>query len=59
MTRVFRSGQDLLVYFEVYDPGTPEALANAAVRVADVSATVGLYQGDKKVFESKPVRSTA
>ena len=56
VTRVFRPGQDLLVYAEVYDPGTPEGLPTP-VRVADVSATVGLYQGDKKVFESKPVRS--
>jgi VWFA-related protein len=57
VTRVFRPGQDLLVYLEVYDPGTPDGLPSTA-RVADVSATVGIYQGDKKIFESKPVRSS-
>ncbi len=56
VTRVFRPGQDLLIYAEVYDPGAPEGLPNG-VRFADVSATVGLYQGDRKVFESKPVRA--
>ena len=57
VTRVFRPGQNLYVYFEVYDPGTPEN-ANANFRLADVSADVNLYEGDKKVFESKPARAT-
>ena len=56
VTRVFRPGQNLLVYFEVYDPGTPEG-ATAPARVADVSAALALYQGDKKIFESAPVRA--
>jgi uncharacterized protein (DUF2141 family) len=56
VTRVFRPGQNLFVYLEVYDPGTPEGAAGN-VRLASVSANFGLYQGDKKVFESRAVRS--
>lgn len=64
VTRVFRPGQSLYVYFEVYDPAGPEALtqsasaaaSNSVPRFASVSATVGFYQGDRKVFETKPVR---
>ena len=63
VTRVFRPGQNLSVYFEVYDPVSPAtggsddtSGANAANRFASVAATVGLYQGSKKVFESRPVR---
>jgi VWFA-related protein len=58
VTRVFRPGQNLFVYLEVYDPGAPEtANAGTAPRFASVEATFGLYQGDKKVFESRSVRS--
>ncbi len=57
VTRVFRPGQNLQVFFEVYDPGMPEGAAASAARFADVSAALGLYQGDKKVFESQPVRA--
>ncbi len=56
VTRAFHPGQNLFVYLEVYDPGTPEGLPSA-VRLADLSATVSLYQGEKKVLESQPVRS--
>jgi len=53
--RVFRPGQDLFVYLEVYDPTLPENLpANA--RVTSVAADLALYQGDKKVLETQPVR---
>jgi hypothetical protein len=53
--RVFRPGQDLYVYLEVYDPTIPENLpANA--RVTNVTADVALYQGDRKVLETQPVR---
>lgn len=50
VTRVFRPGQNLFVYFELYDPGvmqTPD--------LASVTATVAFYQGDKKVFETPAV----
>jgi VWFA-related protein len=62
VTRVFRPGQNLSVYFEVYDPASPagaandNSSANPANRFASIAATVGLYQGSKKVFESRPVR---
>lgn len=62
VTRVFRPGQNLSVYFEVYDPASPagaandNSSANPATRFASIAATVGLYQGSKKVFESRPVR---
>jgi VWFA-related protein len=53
--RVFRPGQDLYVYFEVYDPTIPEN-APQNFRPAAVAATVALYQGSQKVTESQPVR---
>jgi VWFA-related protein len=56
VTRVFRPGQNMYVYLEVYDPGAPENTTGTA-RFASVQADLALYQGDKKVFESRPVRS--
>lgn len=56
VTRVFRPGQNLLVYVEVYDPAIPDSLPEN-FRRADVEATLAFYQGGKKVFESKPVRA--
>lgn len=46
VTRVFRVGQDLFAYLEVYDPAVP----------ANVAATLAIYQGDKKVLETQPLR---
>jgi uncharacterized protein (DUF2141 family) len=58
VTRVFRPGQNMFVYLEVYDPGAPETgNTGTAPRFASVEATFGLYQGDKKVLESRSVRS--
>lgn len=54
--RTFRPGQALYVYLEVYDPAVPENLPAANVRVNSVSAGVALYDGNRKVFESQPVR---
>ncbi len=45
VTRVFRTGQSLYVYFEVYDAGS------------DVTAAVSFYRGNVKKFESEPVRA--
>jgi VWFA-related protein len=53
--RVFRPGQDLYVYLEVYDPTLPENLP-ANVRVTSVAADLALYQGDRKVLETQAVR---
>lgn len=51
ITRVFRRDQSLYVYFEVYDPGLdPDR------RIPNVAATLALYRGKVKVFESEPVR---
>ena len=51
ITRVFRKGQTLYVYFEVYDPGIdPEQ------KTSDVYAGIELLQGARKVFTSQPVR---
>jgi VWFA-related protein len=55
VTRVFRPGQSLLVYLEVYDPGLPEnPPANA--RFASVAANLALFDGAKKVLETPQVR---
>ncbi|MBV9084493.1 MAG: VWA domain-containing protein, partial [Acidobacteriaceae bacterium] len=56
VTRVFRSGQNLLVYLEVYDPTIPASLPEN-FRRADVEASLALYQNNKKVFESQPIRA--
>ena len=51
ITRVFRKGQTLYVYFEVYDPGVdPEQ------KTSNVYAGIELLQGARKVFTSQPVR---
>ncbi len=56
VTKVFRPGQNLLAYVEVYDPTIPANLPEN-FRRADVEATLALYQNNKKVFETKPVRA--
>ncbi len=56
VTRVFRPGQNMLVYVEVYDPTIPDSLPEN-FRRADVEASVALYQNNKKVFETSPVRA--
>jgi hypothetical protein len=53
--RVFRPGQDLFVYLEVYDPTIPENLPQNA-RVTSVAADLALYDGDRKVLETEAVR---
>jgi VWFA-related protein len=54
VTRFFRKNQTLFVYFEVYDAVKDPASGNAAV-----AATLSLFQGERKVFESSPVRTAA
>ena len=53
--RVFRPGQDLYVYLEVYDPAVPENLPQN-FRPAAVAADLAIYQGNRKVLETQPVR---
>lgn len=57
VTKVFRTGQNLMVYLEVYDPVIPDSLP-ANFRFADVEASLSLYRNDKKVFETAPVRAS-
>jgi hypothetical protein len=64
VTRVFRAGQKLSVYLELYDPGVmqfPAAAANQSqgqnAGITSVTATVAFYQGDKKVMETPAVRA--
>jgi len=57
VTKVFRPGQNLFVYLEVYDPTVPASLPEN-FRVADVEASLALYSGAKKIFESAPVRAS-
>ncbi|MGA7410845.1 MAG: VWA domain-containing protein [Bryobacteraceae bacterium] len=56
ITRVFRPGQSLLVYFEVYDPAIPENMP-ANFKAASIVANLAFYRDGEKVFESKPVRA--
>jgi len=50
ITRVFRTGQDLYVYLEAYEP--------AATATQPVIAAVSFYRGKAKAFESEPLRVT-
>jgi VWFA-related protein len=56
VTRVFRPGQTMLVYAEVYDPVIPEFLPEN-FRRPNVQASFAVYNESKKVFESAPVRA--
>ncbi len=56
VTRVFRPGQNMLVYVEVYDPAIPANLPEN-FRRADVEASLALYKDNKKVLETPPVRA--
>ncbi len=59
VTRVFRPGQSLRVYLELYDPAAPQNLpANlpANLHLAGVTADLALYLGGQKVLETAPVR---
>lgn len=57
VTKVFRPGQTLMVYLEVYDPTIPDTLP-ANFRFADVEASLALYKGGKKVFETPAIRAS-
>jgi VWFA-related protein len=56
VTKVFRPGQTMLVYLEVYDPVIPDNLPEN-FRVADVEASLAFYKDNKKFFETPPVRA--
>ncbi|MBV9759160.1 MAG: VWA domain-containing protein [Acidobacteriaceae bacterium] len=56
VTKVFRPGQTMLAYVEVYDPTIPDSLPEN-FRRADIEATLAFYRGKKKVFESPSVRA--
>jgi VWFA-related protein len=55
VTRVFRPGQTMLVYLEVYDPVIPENLPEN-FRRPNVQANVAFYRDNRKVFETAAVR---
>ena len=57
VTKVFRQGQNMLVYIEVYDPTIPDTLPEN-FRRADIEATLAVYQNNKKVYETRPVRAS-
>ncbi len=56
VTKVFRPGQNLLAYVEVYDPTIPDFLPEN-FRRANIQASLALYRDNKKVFESPGVRA--
>ena len=53
--RVFRPGQDLYVYLELYDPTVPPD-APPNFRPTSVAADLELFSGTGKVLETPPVR---
>jgi uncharacterized protein (DUF2141 family) len=52
VTRVFRSGKNLTVYFEVYDPATVPGDPSENSRVASVAANLTLFDGTHKVMDT-------
>jgi VWFA-related protein len=56
VTRVFHPGQKLYAYLEIYDPTMPQGLP-INIRFGSVSANLALYQGTRKVLETKPIRA--
>ncbi len=54
VTRVFREGQTVYFYAEVYDPDTDEAQQRPVL-----SAALTVYREGKLVFQSRPVQLTA
>ena len=56
VTRVFHPGQTMLVYAEVYDPVVPDFLPEN-FRRPNVQASFAVYNENKKVYESAPVRA--
>jgi VWFA-related protein len=54
VTRVFRPGQNLMVYLELYDPASP---SSATPNLASVAASLALYADGKKVLETPAVRA--
>ena len=54
VTRVFRAGQNLFVYLEVYDPMIPETPPQN-LRVARIAANLALFNGADKVMETPQV----
>lgn len=56
VTRVFRPGQNMVAYVEVYDPAIPDSLPDN-FRRPDVEASIAVYQGDRKVLETPAARA--
>ena len=50
VTRVFRKDQEMYVFLEAYQPG--------AEKTQRVVATLGLYRGNVKAFETAPLQIT-
>jgi len=68
VTKVFRHGQKMSIYLELYDPGQMQLPAQfqnqrqgqgqsaAGGALASITASVAFYQGEKKVMEAPAVR---
>ena len=60
VTHVFRSGQHLYLYYEVYDPAKPaegQAADKQKKNAISVVTNVAFFQGKAKVFETPVVRA--
>jgi VWFA-related protein len=55
VTRVFRPGQKLFVYLELYDPGVT-GIPTQSINLTSVTATLALYHDGKKLKETAPVQ---
>ena len=56
VTKVFRSGQNVLAYLEIYDPKLPESVPENFQRPV-VEASLAFYRDGKKAFETPSVRA--
>ncbi len=55
VTRVFRNGQTLIAYLEVYDPTHPQSSNGDVLPMVSVAASLALYRGTSKVSETPAV----
>jgi VWFA-related protein len=55
VTRVFRNGQTMFAYLEVYDPAHPQTANGDPLPMVSVAASLALYRGGEKVSETPAV----
>ncbi len=55
VTKVFRNGQTLVAFLEIYDPAHPQGPDGVALPFSSVSSSLAVYRGQTKILETAPV----